>query len=99
MKTRLMKLNGHQLALASAISLGLVSLLFIPVGIAMILIDGSGFGYEGKIFLFMPVLYFCLTYVLGRPFVWVFNKCIKMVKGIGIEIEDVDATKESEEAN
>lgn len=85
MRTKITKISGKQFALANAVTIGLFTLIFVPIFILVSVFGDSETKYLWIFAIALPVIYFALVYALTRFFVWVFNKVLLWMNGIEIE--------------
>jgi hypothetical protein len=88
MKLNIIKINGHKLALISAICMGILMILFLPI---FLIVSSNtkemNHGFK-LLFIFSPLIYFVLGYVSTRIFVGLFNIVVKWLNGFEIEVSN-----------
>jgi len=94
-KRRVKKIGVLQTSLISAIIFFFLSLIMVvPImlimGIAGGFSDNMGFAFGGLLFIFMPIMYAIMGFLMTALWCWIYNVVAKMIGGIEIEVEVIE---------
>jgi len=81
MKKQIARISVHQTSKVLAILYVVMSLVFVPVGLVMI-INAPQHSMIGWMYLLMPVFYGLFGYLFAAFFCWIYNITAKNVGGV-----------------